>query len=74
MSIKKWNTKYLPLRIITFPFKLVFQIVWSVLVGLVISFRWLKNGSQEVYYGDDHTSGLVEILEQNKKIIKHFNL
>ncbi len=37
------------------------------------SFRWLKNGSQELVYGDDNSVSLVKIIEQNKIIIERLN-
>ena len=70
MNIKKWNKEKLLLRILVFPLKLAFQLCWAILATLIYCFQWLKNGSQELVYGDDHKSGLVEILESNKKIIE----
>ncbi len=72
MNFRKWNRKRLILRLLSFPVKLLFQILWGVLSSILISIKWLKNGSQELVYGDDYDVSLVEILEQNKKIIKYF--
>lgn len=68
----KWNKHYLLLRILSFPIKLVFQILWGILLGILQSFHWLKFGSQELLYGKDHGKSLVRIIEQNEQIIKTF--
>lgn len=73
MNFGLWNKKKLLLRIITFPIKLSFQIIWGVLSSILLSIKWLKNGSQEVVYGDDFTSSLVRLIEQNEQIIKAQN-
>lgn len=74
MNLKKWNKEKLLLRILTFPLKLLFQLLWANLSSILLCFKWLKNGSQELVYGDDHKSSLVEILESNQKIIESFKL
>lgn len=66
----KINTRYLGLRILTFPVKLVFTVLWFFLYSLKCSVQWILFGSQELYYGKDKGANLVEILEQNKEIIK----
>jgi hypothetical protein len=48
MKIQK---RYFLLRIITFPIKLAFSLVWFLLFGIKISVQWLLFGSQELYYG-----------------------
>lgn len=73
MDIKKWNRKNLALRIFTFPLKLVFQLTWGVLSSIVYSFKWLKNGSQEVVYGDDFSSSIVRLIDQNQEMIDKMN-
>lgn len=70
----KINKKYLVIRIIAFIPKLFFTLVWFLIIGLIHSLKWLKNGGQELYYGDNHDKGLVKLIEQNEKIIKSFNL
>lgn len=69
----KWNKKHLWARILTFPFKLIFSIIWHTLIGLKFSVQWLVCGSQEVYYGKDHGKSLIKIIEQNQKIIERLN-
>lgn len=69
----KWNKKYLLIRILTFPIKLIFSIVWHSLIGLMLSLQWLIHGAQEVYYGKDNGNSLVKIIEQNEKIIQKLN-
>ena len=70
----KINKKYLALRIITFPIKLIFTIVWFFIMSLIISAKWVIFGSQELYYGKDGKNSLTNLIEQNEKIIKHFEL
>lgn len=69
----KWNKKYLWIRIVAFPIKLLFSIIWHSLMGIRLSIQWLVCGGQEVYYGKDHGGSLIKIIEQNEKIIKSFN-
>jgi hypothetical protein len=65
------NKKFLLIRIITFPFKLLFTLLWMIFFGLLLSFRWLLYGSQEVYFGKHFGNGeLIKIINQNEKIIK----
>lgn len=71
-DLRKWNKRNLVARILTFPIKIAFQILWGVISSIFISFKWLKNGSQEVVYGDNHGESLVNLIEQNEKIIEHF--
>ena len=72
-DIKKWNKKNLILRILTFPIKLTFQIIWGVLSSILYSLKWLKNGSQEVVYGDDFSCSIVRLIDQNQEIIDKIN-
>lgn len=69
-SIYKWNKEKLIQRILVFPIKLVFQLAWGIASSLIYSFKWLKNGSQELVYGDDNGKSLCKIIEQNEKIIE----
>lgn len=71
MSIKKWNKNKLLLRILTFPIKLIFQLFWGFVYSFIITCKWLKNGSQELIYGDGTSESLVKIIDQNKKIIEY---
>lgn len=68
-SLRKWNKKNLILRIITFPIKLIFQITWGVLISILYSFQWLKNGGRELVFGDDFDSSLIRLIKQNQEII-----
>lgn len=72
-NIKKWNKKNLLLRILTFPIKLSLQITWGVLASILYSLKWLKNGSQEVVYGDDFNSSIVRLIDQNQEMIDKMN-
>lgn len=73
MSLKKWNQKKLLLRIATFPIKLLFQLTWGILSSIILSFKWLKNGSQEIVYGDDFNASIVRLIEQNEIMIAKMN-
>ena len=73
MNLMLWNKKRLILRILTFPLKLAFQILWGVLSSILYSFKWLKNGSQEVVYGDDFEKSIVRLIQQNEEIIEKMN-
>ncbi len=66
----KINKKYLLLRLLVSPFKLVFTIIWFFLIGILTFLKWLKNGGQELYYADDHGGNLVKLIEQNEAILK----
>ena len=70
----KINKKYFLIRLLTFPIKLLFTILWLVFYAFLLSIRWLKYGSQEFYFGKHFgRSELVQIIEQNEKIIKSQN-
>lgn len=71
----KINKKYLLLRILSYPFRLVFTLFWMILFGFMLSIRWLLYGSQELYFGKNFGGAhLAEIVEQNEKIIESFKL
>ncbi|WNH10003.1 hypothetical protein [Thalassobellus suaedae] len=73
-SPSKINTKYLGLRIIAFIPKLAFTLFWFLLIGFMVSVKWLIFGSVELYFGKGGKDDLVRLIEQNEKIIKHFKL
>lgn len=66
----KINKRFLLLRILASPFKLVFTMVWFNLVGLVMFLKWLKNGGQELFYGDAFGGNLVDLIESNEALVK----
>ena len=66
----KINTKYLLLRIIISPVKLLFTVIWFNLIGFLIFFKWLKNGGQEMYYGNDFGGNLTTLIESNEALVK----
>ena len=39
---KSFNREYLLLRILASPFKLIFTVLWFLLIGLLMFFKWLK--------------------------------
>ncbi len=64
------NKKHLALRIIAYPVKLLFNLAWFNFLAVALSFKWIKNGGQELYYGPEHEAGLVKVLESNEKLIE----
>ena len=66
----KTNKKYLGLRIATSPIKLIFTLMWNILLSFAITFKWVVFGSQELLYGKDGKDSLVKLINQNEEIIK----
>ena len=67
----KVNKRYLALRIITFPIKLLLNLIWFLALGIFTSIKWVLFGSQELYYGkNEGKDSLVRLIEQNEEIIK----
>lgn len=66
----KVNYKYLGFRIISFPIKLLFSLIWSFLIAILISLKWLKNGGQELYYGNEFGGTITTLIDSNEKLIK----
>lgn len=60
----KINKKYLLLRIITFPIKLTFHLLWNIIFSFVITLKWLKNGGSELFYGENTKTDLSKILDK----------
>jgi hypothetical protein len=65
----KINKTHFALRLITFPIKLVFTLLWHLLIGVLYSVKWLKHGGQELYYSNEHGGNLVKLIESNEKLI-----
>jgi|GEM_PF-4070919 hypothetical protein len=65
-----WNKEKLPLRIITSPLKLAFQLLWRILCAFMETYSWVRFGSQELMYGKDKGKSLVKLIEQNEKLIE----
>ena len=63
------NKKYLLLRIIVFPLKLVFMWAWYLVFGVMISLKWVITGSQEILIDSGKLS---ELIEQNEKMIEQW--
>jgi len=70
MSEAKYNKKYLGLRIITSPIKLIFTLIWNILLSFIITYKWVVFGSQELLYGVDGKESLVNLIKQNEELIK----
>ena len=65
----KINKDKFVLRLITIPFKLLFTLIWMIVYGCMLSWRWLLYGSAEFYFGKDFGKGeLVQIIEKLEKI------
>ena len=69
--MKQVEKKYLLLRIITAPIKLLFTLVWVNLMAFIITFKWIRWGSQEVYFTKDTKDSIIKLIEQNELIIKN---
>lgn len=69
----KVNKQNLILRILTFPVKLIFLLLWHNIVGTVVAIRWIFYGSEEVYFGRNGRKSISEVLRQNEIIIKNLN-
>lgn len=70
----KLNKKYIIIRLLTFPIKLLFTVLWMLLCAIMLSFRWLFYGSTELYFSKNfNTTELSKIVQQNEDIIKMFN-
>lgn len=69
----KINKKYLLIRIITSPIKLIFLLLWYNLFAVLLLLKWVKNGGQEVFYGTDFGNSIVELIETNKKLTEEIN-
>lgn len=65
------NKKYFLLRFISFPIFLIFNILFSVLIGITSAINWLLHGGQMLFYGRDNGKSLVDLIEQNREIIEH---
>lgn len=62
----KVTKKNLGLRTITFLPKLFFTLIWMIIYGILITIRWWRFGSQELYFGDGF--GRAEIAELIEKV------
>ena len=51
--MKKVNKKYLLLRILTFPIKLIFSLLWFNLFALLKTYQWVIFGGDEIIFGTD---------------------
>ena len=68
----KLNKKYILLRIITSPIKLIFTLIWMILWSTILVWKWILYGSDEVYFSENFNrndmSKLIESVEKlNKK-------
>lgn len=66
----KYNKQKFGLRLITFPIKLAFQLVFRLICALMETYQWVRFGGQEVIYSDDNGKSLCVIIEQNKELIE----
>lgn len=68
------NKRHLLIRIITFPFKLLFSSSWYFCICIVSNIKWLLYGGEEVVFFKNETKGiLLDIVEQNEKLLNLLN-
>lgn len=67
----KINKKYIILRIITSPIKLIFTMFWLILWSLILVYHWILYGSDEIFFSENFNrndvSKLIESVEKLKK-------
>lgn len=67
----KVQKKYFLLRVITFPIKLVFDLLWFNLFAIVKTFQWVVYGGDEIIFGKDFNrnqmSDLIDAVENLKQ-------
>ena len=67
----KLNKKYILLRIITSPIKLIFTLIWMILWSTILVWKWILYGSDEVYFSENFNrndvSKLIESVEKLNK-------
>lgn len=69
----KINKKFFLIRLLTLPLKLCFGLLFSICAELILMYKWLIYGGEEVIYGRyNQKTSVAKILEQNEKIIKYF--
>ena len=65
----KINKKYLLLRIIAFPLKLLFTIIWFLLFAIFKSIQWVAYGSDEIVFRKDfNRNSITELIETIEKL------
>jgi len=70
----KYNRNHLISRIITSPFKLALHLVFGFITAFLITWKWIRNGSQELIYGSvEDKESIAFLINQNKEIIKKLN-
>ena len=67
----KLNKKYILLRIVTSPIKLIFTLIWMILWSLLLVWKWILYGSDEIYFSENFNrndiSKLIESIEKLNK-------
>jgi len=67
----KVNRRYLGLRILTAPLKLVFTLIWFMLYSLIHVYQWVIFGSDEVVFGNDFNRNTIkELIQEIEKSTK----
>lgn len=68
----KINKKYIILRLITLPLKLIFDLLWFNLFVILKTFQWLIYGSDEIIFGKDFNRNSVsELIKTVEKLQKN---
>ena len=67
----KLNKKYILLRIITSPIKLIFTLIWMILWSTILVWKWILYGSDEVYFSENfNRNDMSKLIESVEKLNK----
>ena len=70
-EIMKLNKKYILLRIITSPIKLIFTLIWMILWSTILVWKWILYGSDEVYFSENfNRNDMSKLIESVEKLNK----
>ena len=74
VRIMKVNKRYILIRIITLPFKLLFTVVWFLCMAVFSNWKWVLYGGQEIYYSKtDNRDSIWDLMKSNKELIEELN-
>ena len=67
------NKKFFILRVLTLPFKLLFEIVFAIFGSCFMTLKWLLFGGQQLYYGNNNFGGnITRLIDSNEAMIEAF--
>lgn len=64
------NKHLLLIRIVALPFYIPYTLIFNILGGFILIYKWLLFGGQRLIFGVDHDRSIATLIEQNKKLIK----